>query len=98
MGSRGNLGVRQIAASLAGYGLWMVILVLAFFLQVVPVLLVVAMFTLAVGMSVGVEFVAVPLIVLAIVLVGCLIAARTRQAPTESLTPIPELENSLGYK
>ncbi len=70
--------MRQIAALLAGYGLWMVILVLAFFLQVVPVLLVVAIFSLAVGLSVGVEFVAIPLVVLAIVLVACLIAARRR--------------------
>ena len=70
--------MRRIAALLAGYGLWTVILVLAFFLQVVPVLLVVAMFSLAVGLSVGVEFVAIPLVVLAIVLAACLIVSRNR--------------------
>ncbi len=63
---------------MAGYGFWMTILVVAFFLHVVPVLLVVAMFTLAVGLSVGVEFVAIPLVVLAVVLVACLIASRNR--------------------
>lgn len=78
MDSRGNLSVRRIAASFAGYGLWTVILVLAFILQVVPVLLVVAMFSLAVGLPVGVEFVAIPIVVLAIVLAGCLIASRNR--------------------
>ncbi len=76
MGPRRNLNVRRIAALMAGYGFWMTILVVAFFLQVVPVLLVVAMFTLAVGLSV--EFVAIPLVVLAVVLVACLIASRNR--------------------
>ena len=78
MGPRRNLSARRVAALLASYGIWMVILVIAFFLQVVPVLLVVAMFTLAVGLSVGVEFVAIPLVVLAVVLVACLIASRNR--------------------
>ena len=70
--------MRRVVSTLAGYGLWMVVLAIAFFLQVVPVLLVVAMFGLAVGLSVGVEFVALPLIVLAIVLAACLIASRRR--------------------
>ncbi len=78
MGPRRNLSARRAAALLASYGIWMVILVIAFFLQVVPVLLVVAMFTLAVGLSVGVEFVAIPLVVLVMVLAACLIASRNR--------------------
>ena len=70
--------MRRVAALLTGYGLWMVILVIAFCLQVVPVLLVVTMFSLAVGLPAGVELIAVPLIVFAMVLVACLIATRSR--------------------
>ena len=73
---QGNLDMRRVVGQLAGYGLWAAILVVAFGLQVVPVLLVVTMFGLAVGLSVGVELVAVPLVVLAAVLTACLIAPR----------------------
>ena len=46
MGCRGDLDVRRVAVLLTGYDLWMAILVIAFCIQVVPVLLVVMMFSL----------------------------------------------------
>ena len=84
MGRWAGLGARQWAGELAYYGLWAMVLILAFVLQVVPVLLVVAMFGLAVGGPRGAELIAVPLIVLAMILVACVIATRgvgRRRAP-----------------
>ena len=50
---RGDLDVRRVAALLTGYDLWMAILVIAFCLQVAPVLLVVMNFSLAAGLRLG---------------------------------------------
>ena len=86
----GDPNARRLAARLAGFGLWSMVLAIAFCLQVVPVTLVVSMFAVAVGLSIGAELIAVPAIVLAIVLTACLIASRRRSRWGRRVGALPQ--------
>lgn len=66
-------------------GVWIVILVVAFFMQAVPFFLVLTMFNLAVGVSSGVALVLIPVAAFAMLSLACWIATRR----TRNLLPDP---------
>jgi hypothetical protein len=68
--------------------LWVIILVIAFFMQVVPFLLVLTMLNLAVGISSGTMLILVPAVAFAMLSFACWIATRrTRNMRPE---PLPQ--------
>ena len=72
-------GVVQIA-------LWVVIVIIAFFMQVVPFLLVLTMLNLAVGITSGAALILVPAAVFAMLSFACWIATRR----TRNMLPEPQ--------
>lgn len=68
-------------------GLWIAILAIAFFMQVVPFLLVLTMFNLAVGITSGVALILIPAVAFGMLFLACWIATRqTRKLTGEALT------------
>ena len=65
--------------------LWMVIVIIAFFMQVVPFLLVLTMLNLAVGITSGTALILVPVAAFAMLSFACWIATRR----TRNLLPEP---------
>lgn len=57
-------------------GLWLIVLVLAFVMQVVPFLLVLTLFNLAVGVTSGAALVIIPVAAFGMLSVACWIATR----------------------
>ena len=80
-------GKRRISAASAALqaGLWVVILLFAFFMQVVPFLLVLTMLNLAIGISSGTALIVIPASAFAMLSVACWIATRR----TRNLLPEP---------
>ena len=66
-------------------GLWILILVFAFFMQVVPFLLVLTMFNLAVGITSGAALVIIPVAAFGMLSVACWIATKR----TRNMLPDP---------
>jgi hypothetical protein len=66
-------------------GLWILILIFAFFMQVVPFLLVLTMFNLAVGVTSGAALIVIPVAAFCMLSVACWIATRR----TRNLLPEP---------
>lgn len=76
-------------------GLWILILLFAFFMQVVPFLLVLTMFNLAVGITSGVALIVIPVAVFGMLSVACWIATkRTRNLLPE---PLPQPGHTAPY-
>lgn len=68
--------------------LWIVVLIIAFFMQVVPFLLVLTMLNLAVGITSGTALILVPVAVFGMLAVACWVATkRTRNLLPE---PLPQ--------
>lgn len=65
--------------------LWIAILIVAFFMQVVPFLLVLTMFNLAVGISSGTALILVPAAAFGMLFIACWIATRR----TRNMLPEP---------
>ena len=57
-------------------GLWLTILIIAFFMQVVPFLLVLTMFNLAIGITSGAALVIIPVAAFGMLSFACWIATR----------------------
>lgn len=57
-------------------GLWLTILLIAFFMQVVPFLLVLTMINLAFGVTSGVALVMIPVVAFGMLSIACIIATR----------------------
>ncbi len=68
--------MQGLTSKLLGYGLWAVVLIVALFLQAMPVLLVVTMFSLAIGIPKGAALIVIPVAFLGMVIVACLIATK----------------------
>lgn len=66
-------------------GLWMLILVFAFFMQVIPFLLVLTMFNLAVGISSGVALILIPAAAFGMLSLACWVATKR----TRNVLPAP---------
>ena len=66
-------------------GLWLTILTIAFFMQVVPFLLILTMLNLAVGVTSGVALVLIPIAAFGMLLLACWFATRR----TRDLLPPP---------
>ncbi|MPY75371.1 MAG: hypothetical protein GEU87_14045 [Alphaproteobacteria bacterium] len=66
-------------------GLWIIILVFAFFMQVIPFLLVLTMFNLAVGISSGVALILIPAVAFGMLSLACWVATRR----TRNILPDP---------
>jgi hypothetical protein len=73
------------ASTVLQVSLWVFILLFAFFMQVVPFLLVLTMLNLAVGISSGVALVVIPAAAFGMLSAACLIATRR----TRNLLPEP---------
>jgi hypothetical protein len=80
----GSGGIPRISAVLQ-ISLWVVILVFAFFMQVVPFLLVLTMLNLAVGITSGTAFIVIPVAAFGMFSVACWIATRR----TRNMLPDP---------
>ncbi len=75
--------MRRIILNLLEYGLWTLILIVAFVLEVIPVFLVVMIFSLAVGVPTGPALLLIPVVMIAMIVVACIIATRlTRRTGT----------------
>ena len=68
-------------------GLWLAVLIIAFFMQVVPFLLVLTMFNLAIGITSGAALVIIPVAAFGMLSFACWIA--TRRARNRLPTPKP---------
>lgn len=73
------------ASTVLQAGLWVVILLFAFFMQVVPFLLVLTMLNLAIGVSSGVALVLIPAAAFGMLSVACWVATKR----TRNLLPDP---------
>jgi hypothetical protein len=73
------------ASAILQVTLWVTILLFAFFMQVVPFLLVLTMLNLAVGISSGVTLILVPIVAFGMLSVACWIATKR----TRNLLPDP---------
>jgi len=71
-----NATRRDRVWNLVEYGAWIGIVLLALLLQVIPFLLVLTMFNLAVGISSGVALAAIPVCIFGMVFTACWIASR----------------------
>jgi hypothetical protein len=58
------------------FGLWMMIVAIAFFMQVVPFLLVLTMFNLAIGVTSGAALILIPVVAFGMFFFACWIASR----------------------
>ena len=72
-------------------GLWILIILFAFFMQVVPFLLVLTMFNLAVGVSSGVALILIPAAAFAMLSVACWVATKRMR------NVLPEPRPQPGY-
>lgn len=68
--------MRRMILNLLEYGLWTLIVIVALVLEVLPVFLVVMLFSLAVGVPTGPALVLIPVILIAMIVVACMIATR----------------------
>jgi hypothetical protein len=66
-------------------GLWLTVLVIAFFMQVIPFLLVLTMLNLAVGITSGAALIIIPAVAFGMLSFACWIATRR----TKNLLPPP---------
>jgi hypothetical protein len=79
--------INRISAVLQ-VGLWIAILVIAFFMQAVPFFLVLTMVNLAVGVSSGVALIVIPVAAFGMLALACWIA--TRRARNILPDPLPQ--------
>ncbi len=73
--------MRRMILNLLEYGLWTLIVIVALILEVLPVFLVVMLFSLAVGVPTGPALLLIPLILIAMIIVACIIATRLTRRP-----------------
>ena len=75
--------MRRMTLNLLEYGLWTLIVIVALVLEVLPVFLVVMIFSLAVGVPSGPALLLIPVVLIAMIVVACIIATRvTRRTGT----------------
>lgn len=80
--SRARGPIRRTVPKLLQLGLWITVLAIAFFMQVVPFLLVLTMFNLAIGVTSGVALVLIPVVAFGMLSFACWIATRQTKALT----------------
>ncbi len=68
--------MRRMILNLLEYGLWTLIVIVALILEVLPVFLVVMLFSLAVGVPTGPALLLIPVVLIAMIVVACIIATR----------------------
>ncbi len=66
-------------SSLAQFGMWSLIVVLAFVMQVAPFLLILTMINIAFGISSAAALILIPAMLFAMLIAACTIAARRRR-------------------
>ena len=66
--------MRRMILNVVEYGLWTLVVVVALVLEVIPVFLVVMLFSLAVGVPSGPALLLIPVLVIAMIAVACMIA------------------------
>ncbi len=73
--------MRRMIFNVLEYGLWALVVLVALVLEVIPVFLVVMLFSLAVGVPTGPALLLIPVVLIAMIFVACLIATRTTRRP-----------------
>jgi hypothetical protein len=72
----GNHAMSIRTAEILFYALWALVLIVAFVLQAIPIVLVVILFSLAVGVPIGAALTVVPFLFLGALIVSCVIASK----------------------
>lgn len=75
-------------AAMAEAGIWIVIVVLALIMQVMPLLLILTLFNMAVGISSTAMLVIIPIALFGMIFVACSIAEKRRKAKLPAPRPI----------
>jgi len=77
--------LRLTLSSLVQTGIWSIVVVLAFIMQVAPFLLILTMINIAVGISSAVALILIPVVLFAMLILACSIAGRHRRlAPSRA--------------
>jgi hypothetical protein len=73
------------AADILFYGLWALVLIVAFILQVIPAFLIVMLFSLAVGVPIGAALTVVPFAFIAVLIASCVIASKLTKKSRDAM-------------
>lgn len=93
------MNMRETTSNILYYGLWALVLVIALVLQVIPLFLVVTMLSLAVGIPKGAGLVAIPMAVVAMVVIACIAATRyTRRYRVRPVAPHGRPDGEPGWR
>ena len=74
--------MRRMTLNVLEYGLWTLVVLIALVLEVIPVFLVVMLFSLSVGVPSGPALLLIPVLVIAMIAVACMIATGSTRRPS----------------